>query len=199
VETAEQLMLLITDQYRAFHDMKNDPKFRKGYIVSRVLFAAGIVLIVAGGSLNVNDPSTATTLVKAGYIIMAIFILCLVLLQGYFWHMRAFLSASSTKVSSLPPSSYAKAYANTNNQVMQGMAAAIPFLLVRIVYLFLSVFHPDHGKWNALEGALGPYVVMVLVMEYVVVCIYLMTGFRIPATKEGPEEYAEILVESAAR
>ena len=178
--------------------MKNDPKFRKGYIVSRVLFAAGIVLIVAGGSLNVNDPSTAETLAKAGYIIMAIFILCLVLLQGYFWHMRVFLSASSTKVSSLSPSSYAKAHANTNNQVMQGMTAAIPFLLVRMVYLFLSVFHPDHGKWNALEGALGPYVAMVLVMEYVVVCIYLMTGFRIPATKEGPEGYTDILAQSDA-
>ncbi|KAJ5606469.1 hypothetical protein N7510_009250 [Penicillium lagena] len=178
--------------------MKNDPKFRKGYIVSRVLFTAGIVLIVVGGSLDENDPSTAKTLVKAGYIIMAIFILCLVLLQGYFWRMLVFLSASSTKVSSLPPSSYAKAYADTNNQVMQGMAAAIPFLLVRMVYMFLSIFHPDHEKWNALQGALGPYVVMVLVMEYVVVCIYLMTGFHIPATKEGPEGSADILVESDA-
>lgn len=59
------------------------------------------------------------------------------------------------------------------------------------------VFHPDHGKWNAIQGALVLVVVMVLAIEYEIVCIPLMTGFRIPATREGPKGMP-ILVERDA-
>lgn len=56
----------------------------------------------------------------------------------------------------------------------------MPFIIVRIAYMFLSVYHTSDERWNILEGAIGPFVVMVLVMEYVVVGIYIATGFAIP-------------------
>ena len=65
---------------------------------------------------------------------------------------------------------------------MQGTLTAIPFLIVRVTYLLLSVFHPDHNKWSALFGDIGAWIVMVLVMEYIVVWLYIGTGYRIPAT-----------------
>lgn len=60
------------------------------------------------------------------------------------------------------------------------MLAAVPFIAVRITYSFLSVYHPSDDRWNDLSGAIGPFVVMVLLMEYVVVGIYIATGFLIP-------------------
>lgn len=56
----------------------------------------------------------------------------------------------------------------------------MPFVIVRIAYLFLSVYHTSDHRWNDLSGAIGPFVVMVLLMEYIVVCIYIVTGFAIP-------------------
>lgn len=60
------------------------------------------------------------------------------------------------------------------------MAIALPFIVVRITYLFLSVIHPSDHRWNDLAGPITPYLLMGLVMEYAVVCIYLATGFIIP-------------------
>lgn len=63
------------------------------------------------------------------------------------------------------------------------MGLAVPFIVVRIAWLFLSIYHPDDARWSNLSGDIGPFVVMTALMEYVVVCIYLGTGFMIPATK----------------
>lgn len=57
----------------------------------------------------------------------------------------------------------------------------MPFITVRITYLFLSVFHQSDARWDELSGDIGPFVVMVLLMEYIVVCVYIGTGFVIPA------------------
>ena len=57
---------------------------------------------------------------------------------------------------------------------------ALPFIVVRITYLFLSVVHPLDLRWNDLAGPIAPYLLMGLIMEYAVVCIYLATGFIIP-------------------
>lgn len=63
------------------------------------------------------------------------------------------------------------------------MAVAVPFLVVRIAWLFLSIYHPDDDRWDNLNGPIGPFVVMTALMEYIVVCIYIGTGFMIPATR----------------
>ncbi|KAJ5190957.1 uncharacterized protein N7498_009942 [Penicillium cinerascens] len=147
----------------AANDMKDDPKAKRGYIISRILFIAGIVLIVAGGSLSVSQPKTALTLTKIGYIIMLLFVAWLIVCQVYFSRSHDSLSAPSIKI-------------------LQGTITAIPFLIVRVTYLLLSVFHPDHNKWSALFGDIDAWIVMVLVMEYIVVWLYIGTGYRIPAT-----------------
>lgn len=64
----------------------------------------------------------------------------------------------------------------------------MPFIVVRITYLFLSVYQPSDSRWNDLSGAIGPFVVMVLLMEYIVVCIYIATGFAIPVIGKQAEQ-----------
>jgi hypothetical protein len=48
---------------------------------------------------------------------------------------------------------------------------------VRLTYAFLSVFRSSEPKWNSLSGSIASFVTMALLMEYIVVCIYLYTGF----------------------
>jgi hypothetical protein len=71
-----------------------------------------------------------------------------------------------------------------------GSTLALPFLVVRVVYSFLSIF--DNGgvlfyesKWSYLDGSLVAYIIMGLVMEYVVVCIYIFIGMMVRPSKEN--------------
>lgn len=60
----------------------------------------------------------------------------------------------------------------------------MPFFVVRLTYAFLSVFKSSDLTWNPLAGPVGPFVAMALVMEYLVVCIYLLTGFSISPARD---------------
>lgn len=68
------------------------------------------------------------------------------------------------------------------------MALATPLIIVRITYLFLAVFHGSDPKWDELNGSIVPFLLMGLVMEYAVVCIYLATGFIIRPLEDGKEK-----------
>ncbi|CAG7925164.1 unnamed protein product [Penicillium olsonii] len=138
---------------------------RQCLVLSRVLFIVGIGLTVAGGALEgsdtVSDALTGLKLVKTGYIIVVVFVGCLLAVQIYFWTQRSYLST-------------------TSKTVHDATALATPFIIVRISYLFLSVYQPSDLRWNDLSGPIAPFVTMGLLMEYAVVCIYLTTGFLIP-------------------
>ena len=71
------------------------------------------------------------------------------------------------------------------------MLAAMPFIVIRITYLYLSVYRPSDSRWNDLSGDIGPLVVMALLMEYVVVCILIATGFAIPVIGKKAEQQIE--------
>ncbi|GIC92450.1 uncharacterized protein Aud_008916 [Aspergillus udagawae] len=151
------------------YEIKNNKTLGLPMSVSRFLFIVGIALIIAGGSLTGNykdadSVKTGHTLTKAGYIVVAVFMASLVLIQSHFWRQYDNLSRPC-------------------RTVLKGMGLAIPFIIVRIAWLFLSIYHPDDKRWSNLGGDIGPFVVMAALMEYIVVCIYIATGFMIPATK----------------
>jgi hypothetical protein len=68
-------------------------------------------------------------------------------------------------------------------QINTMVAIAVPFLFVRIAYLYLPAYNPSSHTWNVLTGPIVPYVVMGLVMEYVCYMIYVATGFLLPPSK----------------
>lgn len=82
-------------------------------------------------------------------------------------------------------------------QILNATALATPFIVVRIVYLFLSVFQPSDLRWSDLRGPIAPFLTMGLLMEYSVVLIYLITGFIIPSWRNI--EKLEILLDDATR
>lgn len=79
---------------------------RQCLVVARILFLVGIGLTVAGGALEgsdtVSDALTGLKLVKTGYIIVVVFVACLLAVQIYFWTQRSYLSATSKAVR-VPP------------------------------------------------------------------------------------------------
>lgn len=82
------------------------PRVRRSLILSRILFLVAIALVIAGGCLNgkyqnPQDVSTGIKLVKAGYIVLAFFVGCLVAFQIYFWARYSQLLERSRKVSSI--------------------------------------------------------------------------------------------------
>ena len=68
-------------------------------------------------------------------------------------------------------------------QIFRGTAAAIPFLIVRIAYAFLSVFHPSNEEWEPLYGSVGAFVGMVLIPEYIVLAVYIGVGISTPGSR----------------
>ncbi|OJJ97426.1 hypothetical protein ASPACDRAFT_80319 [Aspergillus aculeatus ATCC 16872] len=168
-----------------------NPRVNRCLMFSRMLFFVGLGLQIAGGCLegsdSASDVATGVKLVKAGYSIVVVFAACLLLVQAYFWMHLPDLSHMSSTVSYClgekrqlrPP-----AELTAQPQILKAMALALPFLIVRIAYLFLSVFHATDLRWNDLVGPIAPFVLMGLSMEYAVVWIYLGTGFLIPSWRE---------------
>ncbi|KAJ5688730.1 hypothetical protein N7462_003122 [Penicillium macrosclerotiorum] len=145
-----------------------NPRIRQCLLLSRILFFAGIGLTIAGGVLegsdSIDDVITGNKLVKTGYILVVVFVACLLVIQAYFWTQKSRL-------------------ARTSRMILTSTTIAIPFIATRITYLFLSVFHVSDLRWSALLGPVAPFLLMGLVMEYSVVCVYLTTGFLIPCLK----------------
>lgn len=84
--------------------LENEKNARLGrfLLLSRLLFFAGLALTVAGGALegsdNNDDVLTGVKLVKAGYFIVLVFLLCLLAVQGYFWQRSSRLSKTAQTV-----------------------------------------------------------------------------------------------------
>ncbi|OGM47972.1 hypothetical protein ABOM_002742 [Aspergillus bombycis] len=148
------------------HEEKVNLRVRQCLLLSRILFFVGLGLQIAGGCLEGSDSASdviiGVKLVKAGYSIVVVFVTCLLAVQAYLWI-------------------YCQEISGTSRTVLKSMGLALPFITVRITYLFLSVTHGSDLRWNNLAGPIAPFLLMGLLMEYAVVCIYLATGFIIPS------------------
>ncbi|KAL2833715.1 hypothetical protein BDW59DRAFT_156516 [Aspergillus cavernicola] len=165
-------------------DMSRNRQIHQCLLLSRALFFVGIGLAVAGGALEgsdtLSDVLLGVKLVKAGYIDVVVFVGCLLTTQVYFWTQH---SSSCLSV--------------TSRTILKATALATPFIIVRIIYLFLSVYRPLDMRWNnSLNGQVAPFLTMGLLMEYAVVCIYLVTGFLIPSWRNIQKPESRALVTS---
>lgn len=149
-----------------FLDYRDNSHLSRAFIIMRILFLAGIVLLIAGsvelGNYNVpSEVSLGLKLAKAGYIILVVIIAWLAGFDVFFWTQHGSLSPSSQKV-------------------LRATTLSVPFLIVRIVYGCLGVFQTHTATWSTLSGSVAALVVMHSLMEYAVVIIYTATGFILP-------------------
>lgn len=147
---------------------------RKAVILIRVGFFIGIALLVSGGVLigmyeTPELPAVGSKLLRAGYIVLAFILLLMGVFATFFWIGRDLDRSART--------------------CLWAVSVALPFQVVRIIYALVGVFNSANSRWNTLEGSLGLYIGMVLVMEFAVVLTYIIAGLRIePVGRTVPHQ-----------
>ncbi|KAE8555688.1 hypothetical protein TMatcc_002954 [Talaromyces marneffei ATCC 18224] len=162
-----------------FIDFRKNKALAKIIICSRLLFLAGVAVLITGGCLqgsdSPDDQETGTKLVRIGYCIVTVFVACLLSFQLFFWSRKSKLS-------------------QTSFLVLRNASLTMPFFVVRLTYAFLSIYRADQ-TWNSLTGPVVPFIVMALLMEYCVVIIYLYTGYKIGYPEEHTTRIAGQAIE----
>ena len=73
-------------------------------------------------------------------------------------------------------------------RLLLAVILALPFILVRLTYSTLAAVSHFHD-FNLLTGSVAILAIMVVAMEFAVIFIYLLTGWKtnvIPASRRGP-------------
>lgn len=145
----------------------------------------GLVLSIVGGT------ESNTTLRRVGVILYLVLYILLVAI-----HVKCWLNASTLmkhrKTVSLQ---YTQTLSSSLIcfKLLIGISAALPFLLVRVIYSVLATFSGSMvvsstslpstnslAKFNVVSGDWRVFLVMSLIMEYIVVVIYTVAGTKIP-------------------
>ncbi|KFY78564.1 hypothetical protein V499_02308 [Pseudogymnoascus sp. VKM F-103] len=148
---------------RRAHSVTITPRLIR--LIQLLIMIALILAIV--GSINLTDAKTdgdvhdARTLVQAavGLFIAGYVILCLAT-------VRVLFSISSAEAG--------------ERRLIPALAAALPFLLIRVVYAGVGAFGND-AKFNAVTGSDAIFLVMVVLMELAVVIIFEGVGITLKA------------------
>lgn len=73
-------------------------------------------------------------------------------------------------------------------RLLLAVILALPFILVRLAYSTLAALTHFHD-FNLLTGSVAIFAIMAVAMEFAVILIYLVTGWKtnvIPASQRGP-------------
>ena len=146
-------------------------------VALRLAFIGAVALLGAGGGLGSSGDAsmrhTGRMLTLAGYIVFAAELGVLTGMQVFYMLRKDTLLPSGHKV-------------------LLGTLLASPFIAVRTVYGILEVVTGAtySAKWNPVFGSAVIFAFMGLVMEYIVLVIYIFTGFSIPPKRDQPVRQA---------
>lgn len=150
-------------------DFASDQGLKTKILRLRFGFLIAAVLLVAGGALLSQSPSpssiqTGADLSKAAYVVLAAVLALVIGFESYFWTRYRDLS-------------------RTSRITLIGISATMPFQVVRLAYGLAGEFSSSAGvtlnRWNLLDGDIGLFVGMALVMELCVAFIFLAIGYTI--------------------
>ncbi|TFB02663.1 hypothetical protein CCMA1212_005444 [Trichoderma ghanense] len=144
----------------------------------RGTIAAAICLLAAGGGISSLDTPfgmhLSRTLTLVGYIVFAVMHIVLIGIMGFYWRRRKTLLPSS-------------------RIVLRGGLLASPFLITRTIFGLLEVALQDDSSspFNPVVGNAVAFALMALLPEYVVVLVYLHTGFSVAPDRGVVREVVE--------
>jgi len=136
-----------------------------------------VLTIVSGTESSGSNVSVGTTLRHVAVIMYAVLYLSIALLHSYFWINKSQIMMH-------------------RRTLLLGISAALPFLLVRVVYSVLGGFAPIHygppspdmpNNFFTKFSSVGPweyYLGMGVLMELAAVIIYIVTGLKTPLGKD---------------
>ncbi|TGO12357.1 hypothetical protein BTUL_0090g00490 [Botrytis tulipae] len=130
--------------------------------IIEILTLVGLILGIVGG-LNASDTYTSTGKWVPGTESRVSNILFIV----------SFVAIIATAMLTSFSISHAE---NGEKRILLGIAIALPFLFVRLLYSVLSTFVSHSTKFNALNGSVTVLLCMDLLEELVIVVVYLAIG-----------------------
>ncbi|GJJ08727.1 hypothetical protein Clacol_002946 [Clathrus columnatus] len=135
----------------------------------RIILVVGLILAIIGGTDQTPGNSQSSqndghTLSKVSSILYLVGYLALFGVHVLLWSVREDLPAVYRKF-------------------LLHISIALPFLAVPVLYFILGSFKPN-SKFSPTTGDWRIYLVMDLIMEYIVVCIYIVSGITIPHREE---------------
>ncbi|KAF8583035.1 hypothetical protein K439DRAFT_111065 [Ramaria rubella] len=136
----------------------------------RLDLAVAVVLAIIGGiktspNNSSSDQATGHTLLRVGAVLFVIAYVVLFGIHVLLWGKKENIPLNHKKL-------------------LTSLSFALPFLAVKVLYSVLGAFVPSPSQWSSTTGDWKLYLVMGLLMEYIVVCIYVITGARLPLQEE---------------
>lgn len=137
----------------------------------QLLITIGLILSIVGGSNSINSDGTfkVQTISKVAIIIFIVAYVALAL--------TALLASSKLHHAE-----------SGEKRLLLAVILALPFIIVRLVYSTLAAL-TDFHEFNLLTGSVAIFAVMAVAMEFAVILIYLVTGWKtnaIDASQRGP-------------
>ena len=137
----------------------------------QLVITIGLILSIVGGTSSVSSTGVYTTQTssKVGIALFIVSYVALVLI---------------TVLTTLNLSS-----ANAGEKRLDfAVVLALPFILVRLAYSGLAIFS-HHHEFKLIGGSIAIQAIMAVLMEFIVVFIYLLVGWKTeasPVARQGP-------------
>lgn len=158
------------------------PRMNNLFRLSRIAIVAAIAIFVAGGvefsSSNVSDQKLGASLEKAGALLFVAVFVFLTFATCFLLRQASYLQSRS-------------------RYLLIGCLCAVPFFAIRLIYACLDTFNLNYSgseghtdDFNPLYGEWVIYLVMVVIMQFVVVVIYGVTGMMIQKELKKTESAA---------
>ncbi|KAF8577591.1 hypothetical protein K439DRAFT_1655058 [Ramaria rubella] len=149
------------------------PSLTKVMRILRVVLVVGVILVIVGGTDTTPDNSASEqasghTLSRVGVILFVVGYIALFAINVLLWGARENIPSNHKKL-------------------LMSLSLALPFLAVRVLYSVLGAF-ASPSQWSPLTGNWRLYLFMGVIMEYIVVCIYVITGARLPLQEEDSQQ-----------
>ena len=137
----------------------------------QLVITLGLILSIVGGTSSISSTGAykTQTTSKVGIVLFIISYLALVLIA-----VLTTLNLSSADAG--------------EKRLDFAVVLALPFILVRLAYSALAVFS-HHHEFKIVGGSVAIMAIMSVLMEFIVVFIYLLVGWKTeasPVARQGP-------------
>ncbi|KAL7278464.1 hypothetical protein ACG7TL_007463 [Trametes sanguinea] len=173
----------------AQYSLENNPQLTRGLRLMGVLGTVALILAIVGGikvgnAKTQSDLNSGTNFRKIGSALFGILYAAVVITTMFCLQNRDRILKYRRKL-------------------LNGIAMALPFLFIRVLYSILSAFSPPPRgfdaagepiivssssplkAFNSTTGSWGVYLAMSVVAEYIVVLVYTAVGLRTPLSKDA--------------
>jgi len=129
-------------------------------IIRLSLIVALALAIKAGSDTSPQDQKQDKTLKEISSLLFLLIYVVLVGQHGYYWMNR-------------------RAILRTRRTLLVAISCALPFLFIRLLYSILGAFTSSTSPFNLINGSVGVFLVMEVLMECIAVLIYVAVGLRL--------------------